>query len=120
MLWLIYILLDALVNWFVIEKQEEKPFYLILFLIRGGAAVLYGAFVLDVQANSRECFNWFIQVTFPFPFVFNTTLNLLRGKSVSYFGAESGWIDSFVVKNKLQVLYFVLTIILFLISTTTW
>lgn len=114
MLWFIYILLDAMANWYIIEKKKERPFYLVFCIIRGIAAIVYGGLILDVQPETALA--WFLFVTCSFPFLFNTTLNLSRGKKVVYFGADSGWIDSFMVKYNLQEAYFIITIMLFAFS----
>lgn len=114
MIWFLYIILDALANWYVIEKKRTPPNYTILTIIRGMAAIVYGIYI-DIQVG--ETLYWLAITVLPFPFVFNTTLNLLRGKPIIYFGKASGWIDSFVVKHNLQVAYFILTVLSFLIGT---
>jgi hypothetical protein len=114
MIWLVYIIADAIANWWLIEKKRTRPNYMMLFIIRGIAAILYGAFILDVQTDTAMW--WFIFVTFSFPFPFNFILNLMRQKPFDYYGAESGIIDRFVVKYKLHGAYFLMTIVMFAIA----
>jgi hypothetical protein len=118
MIWLLYITADAIGNWWLIEKQKQRPNYMVLFIIRGIAAILYGAFVLDV--TEETILMWFIFVTFSFPFPFNFLLNLLRQRPFDYYGAESGFIDRFIVKYKLHGLWFLITIIMFAIAVFVW
>jgi hypothetical protein len=119
MIWYAYILLDAIVNWWLIEKRNSVPHYGKLFVIRGMAAIAYGAFILDVQYDFNETFNWLCDVLLPFPFLFNSLLNTFRGKAADHLGANSGWIDSFIV-NKFpgtvaERIYYWVTLALFLI-----
>jgi hypothetical protein len=92
MIWLLYILLDAFGNWYLIEKRKTRPIYIALNIFRGVMAILYGAFVLDVQNDFYQILDWIAQVFLLFPFLFNTTLNTLRKLPADYVGAESGWI----------------------------
>jgi hypothetical protein len=114
MIWLLYIIADAIANWFIIERMHKRPDYLILFLIRGGAAILYGAIVLHTVPG--QFLWWFITVTFSFAFPFNLLLNRMRGRALDYYGAESGIIDRWVVKHKLHGAYFITTIVMFVMA----
>lgn len=116
MIWILYVLLDAIGNWYLIEKRKTTPIYPALNLFRGMMAILYGAFVLKVGNDFYEVLDWVGQVFLLFPFTFNTTLNLLRGKPVDYYGANSGLIDSFVVRHRLNKAYFLLTAVLFIVG----
>lgn len=116
MIWLLYILLDAAGNWYLIEKRKKVPIYWALNLFRGVMAILYGAFVLDVQNDFYQVLDWSAQVFLLFPFPFNTALNLFRGKPVDYVGAKSGLIEPIVFRYSLQRPYFFLTFTLFVIT----
>lgn len=116
MIWFLYILLDSIFNWWLIEKKRKSPHYLYLFFMRGTAAICYSAYVLQIQYDFFMDLNWWIDITFPFPFLFNTLLNTWRKKAIDHMGAESGWIDAFVVKHKIQRLWYWITLILFLIA----
>lgn len=115
MIWYIYILIDSAVNWWMIEKKKQTPFYLPLFLVRAIAAICYGAFFMDVEATLWSTLHWLLTVTLPFPFLFNTLLNTWRHKAIDYMGAESGWIDKWVAEHKVQRLWYWVTLIMFLI-----
>lgn len=116
MIWLLYILLDSYANYLWIEKKKSAPNYIILFLIRGIAAIVYGALIRDVQDNFISIFGWFAFVTCSFPFLFNTLLNSWRKKPIDYLGESSGWIDTFMVKHKLQRTWYWVSLILFYIA----
>lgn len=113
MIWLAYISLDSIFNWWLIVKKKTVPLYLPLFLFRGCAAIAYGAFVYEAQVG--EFLPWLLSVTLPFPFLFNTLLNTFRKKEIDYCGKDSGWIDSYIVSRNYQRLYYWITLILFLI-----
>lgn len=111
MIWIAYIILEAVVQWYLIEKKKITPKYWMLFCIRGGLAVLYGAFVLDTQADTA--WRWFGQIILPFAFTFNQTLNLLRGEAFDYVGENSGIIEPIIFKYGWQRYYFFFTLALF-------
>lgn len=119
MIWLLYILCDSIVNWYLIEIRKIKPFYFPMNLIRGIFAIVYGGLVLNVQDDWSQILLWVIQVALPFPFLFNTLLNTWRRTDLDYMGAESGWIDSFMVKHNKQRLWYWVSLIMFLIAFKT-
>lgn len=116
MIWLLYILIESLIHHWFIWKKMTMPVYIVVNLIRGFAAILYGAFVLDVQAGFYDTFYWLGNVLLPFPFLFNTLLNTWRKKELDYVGEHSGIIDSFIYRKGWQREYFFATLILFAIA----
>lgn len=114
MIWLLYVLIDSVVNWYFIEKKNTVPDYGKLFVIRGGAAILYGGLIMDVQYTLGYFLSWIIITVFTFPFPFNVSLNTFRKRELEYCGAESGWIDEFVAKHHLQRVWFWVTFVMFL------
>ena len=111
MIWILYILIEAVVQWYFIEKKKVRPHYLQLFIVRGIFAVIYGVVVLKTEQDT--VWRWAGQVILPFPFIFNQTLNILRGKTYDYVGENSGFIEPLIFKYKLQRLYFFITLALF-------
>lgn len=110
MIWLLYILIDSLANWYWIVKKKKVPNYLVLFLIRGTVAV--GCLLL----NTDPFWVWLGKVALPFPFMFNTLLNTWRKLPVECLGQESGWIDDWVTDKGLEKPYFFLILILFVVA----
>jgi hypothetical protein len=88
MIWIIYILIDAVINWWWIEKKKSVPDYLWLTIIRANFAIAYGGFILDVS-DFESASKWFFFVTCSFWVLFDLTLNLLRSKSPFYIGTNS-------------------------------
>ena len=116
MIWLLYILLEAFVQWFFFIKKGITPLYWPVRLIRGLAAILYGAFVLDVGNDFYEILDWAGQVFLLTPFVFNNAMNLLMRKETGYVGEHSGFIEPFIFKHNLQKPYFLFTFVLFVFA----
>lgn len=116
LIWLLYILFDASLNWYLIVKKGIKPTYLKLFFMRVAAAILYGGLWLKVGYNYVEVGHFALQVLLLFPFLFNTLLNTFRKLPLDYVGEESGWIDSKVYDLKMQRVYYWVTLILFIIA----
>src|SRR5574343_949393 len=92
--WLLYILADALYNWYIIEKKNTVPHYLPMTIFRGMMAIFYGAFI---DTNTDTVLYWLIFTTCSFWLVFDVSLNLMRGKSPFYIGTNST-IDRFGLK----------------------
>lgn len=97
LLWFAYIAADIAINYYIIEKRKERPNYLLLNIIRGGAFIVYGAFIWNTQANWYTFYLFVFCVT-SFWLMFDLVLNTIRGKHPLYIGPESGWIDRFGVK----------------------
>lgn len=98
LLWLVYILSEALVqNRYI--KKGNIPIYIALFFIRGIFALAQGAFVLDVQSD--PWWEWPILVGWQacsFWIFFDLILNALRDKEYDYKGEDSGWLDELPYK----------------------
>lgn len=99
LLWILYIAIDVWTNYAIIEKMKGRPNYLLMNIIRGGAFILYGAFVWDFQA-AIWYLNVFVFCVTSFWLLFDLSLNVARNKHPLYIGAESGFIDRFGVKNQ--------------------
>ena len=97
LLWLIYILSEALVqNRYI--KKGNKPIYIILFFLRGMLAIAHGIF-LDVQPD--PWWEWGILLGWQicsFWIFFDLMLNALRDKDWDYKGENSGWLDKLPYK----------------------
>lgn len=98
-IWLLYIAVDCWINFTIIEKNDARPNYLLMNIVRGGAFILYGAFVWDFQAEIWYA-NIFIFCTTSLWILFDLSLNIARKKHPLYIGAESGWIDRWGFKNR--------------------
>jgi hypothetical protein len=106
MIWITYIFIDALFNWYLIERRKTVPNYVQLTLVRGIAAILYGAFILDVQEG--QLLQWFLLTACSFWILFDILINLFRGKYIFYIGTNSK-IDQFGIRFPL--LYWLLKLI---------
>lgn len=100
-LWILYIFVDALINWFIIEKKKINPNHIMLTIFRGWAFIGLGI-ALDIKPD--EILEWFIFCAGSFWVLFDPILNKLRGKALTYVGKlgdEGGDSESekFGVKN---------------------
>jgi len=84
MIWILYIILDALVNWYIIVKKKESPDHFVMTIIRGIAAIIYGGFIIDVTPSLF--WYWFFFCTTSFWVLFDPLLNVLRGLNPFYIG----------------------------------
>lgn len=98
LLWLFYIAADVWTNYTIIEKNKARPNYLLLFIVRGAAFILYGAFVWNFQYQIWYL-NIFIFCVTSFWLLFDIFLNLSRDLSPFHIGKTSGFIDRFGVKE---------------------
>lgn len=103
LLWLAYIAVDVWTNYVIIEKNDSRPNYLLMNIVRGCVFIVYGAFIWDTQADLRTLYI-FIFCTTSFWILFDISLNLSRGKHILYLGKESGWVDRFGFKH--PVIYY--------------
>lgn len=117
MIWILYIILEAIAQFFFLFKRGIKPNYKVLLIIRVILAIIYGRLVLDTEQDTM--WRWFGQVILPFAFTFNQTTNILRGKTYDYVGENSGFIEPLIFKYKLQKTYFFFTLALF-VSDLIW
>lgn len=104
--WIVFIVGEAYTHARLIEVEKERPNYIIVFLIRGMASIVHGVF-LDAQ-NGWHYLDIIIFQCATHWIIFPKLLNELRGKSFWYLGAESGWIDPFLIKHPIlhRFLYF--------------
>ena len=97
LIWLLYIAADVVVNYYIIEEKKSRPNYIILFIARGGAFMLYASLVWGFQYEI-----WYSNIVLycltSFWLVFDLSLNLSRGKHALYIGPTSGWIDRAGIK----------------------
>lgn len=92
MIWLLYILTEVIINWYLIEKKKTEPNYLQLTMIRGIAFILYGVLV-DVKTYT-EIIQLFLYCTASFWLLFDIGINLFRRKHIFYLGTNAK-IDNF-------------------------
>jgi hypothetical protein len=93
--WILYILLDALVNWYWIEKLKKIPNYLTSTIVRGWFFIVIG---ITVPVTPETFIAWFLFTTCSFWVLFDLILNKLRGKPWNYLG-ENSFIDSIGKKH---------------------
>lgn len=110
LVWLGYIIVDAIVNWYIIEKRKVVPNYITLTIVRGWAFILIGI-LIDVEPN--QFIQWFGFATCSFWLIFDTLLNKLRGKKLFYIGTNSR-IDQFGLKH--PVIYFSLKVVAIILA----
>jgi hypothetical protein len=102
-LWLIYILLDAGFNWWLIEKKKTEPDYLWLTIGRWFFMILTGISVpIEDEAGLGL---WVLYTSTSFWIFFDLLINWFRKKPVFYRG-ENSKIDQF--GNKFPIPYFIL------------
>ena len=89
--WLLYPIVEALIQAYQI-KQGIRPNYLQLFVIRGFAAIMFGAIVVQPHKEIEGIILLTFQVS-SFWILFDPILNKLRGKPFTYKGKDSGWLD---------------------------
>ena len=105
-LWIIFIALEILRNYYLIEVKKSRPIYIQSFIIRGLASIFHGVY-LDVQ-NMREFTPILAFQVITFWWLFDIGLNLLRRKIWNYRGQNSGWLDP-LPDNVYWILKFVVT-----------
>ena len=89
LLWLIPIGLNVYA-----DKDGRKPNYLLMFVLRGIAAILHG--VLFNPQDMADYWPVFLFQVTSFWILFEIALNLVRGREVFYYDRkekDSGWID---------------------------
>jgi hypothetical protein len=100
-------------------KKGERPFYLVNFLLRGIAFVLYGAFVWDTQYELRTL-NLFLFCVASFWVYFDILLGSLLHGNPFYIGPNSGWIDRAGLHNKwTNIAYWILKILALYVAVQT-
>jgi hypothetical protein len=105
--WVVLVVLQAFIHYYIIEENNDMPFYLLWNLIRGGASILHGV-LFDVQGWSDYYPLLLFQLTTHFA-IFAPLLNKLRFKGYWYVGKNSGWIDGWLGSmhvNVYKAIYF--------------
>lgn len=92
-LWLLFIVLDIVRNYYMIEKEKESPVYLVSFFIRFWAWLLIGIYL---NVTSENWFTYTTIATTSFWLIFDIGLNAVRKEPFKYVGKHSGWIDRYV------------------------
>lgn len=87
--WILYIVIDALVNWYWIEKLKSVPNYIMLTIVRAWFFILVG---ITVPVEPDTFLDWLLFTTCSFWVFFDILLNTLRGKKWNYLG-ENSFID---------------------------
>ena len=78
------------------DRTGRKPNYLMMFILRGMAAILHG--VMFQPENWGEYFPVFVFQVTSFWLFFEAALNIVRKKPLLYYDmkeGDSGWIDRF-------------------------
>lgn len=78
------------------DAKGRKPNYLMMFVIRGMAAILHG--ILFDPQNLKDYFPVFVFQVTSFWLLFEIGLNIVRKKPILYYDTtehDSGWIDKF-------------------------
>jgi hypothetical protein len=112
-LWLLYILIEIGIHYYIIEIKKSRPFYLHFFLQRGIMAILHGV-LLDVDSWEEYMPIFLFQIS-SFWIFFDLGLNLMRDKKWWYKGKNSGWLDRLPVG-----IYWVLKSIVFIVFIITF
>ena len=109
-LWLFYIIIDAIANWYMIEKKKSVPDYLPMTLFRGLMLIVIGSLVF--HTTLENVWQWILFSTTSFWLLFDILINLLRGKNIFYRGENSA-VDKF--GRKYPAVYFILKLTALLI-----
>ncbi len=117
--WLLYPIIESVIQWYLIEKKKWKPIYLQLYILRGMVAILYGGIVLNYQLIGPwyKIAALFLFEATSFWLIFDPLLNFFRNKPFLYRGKESGVLDRMDYEwwLILKVLALVITPFLFVI-----
>jgi len=94
--WLLFPVAEAVVQGLLFKYKPNyghtpgDAFYLILFFLRGIAAILHGAFVVDAQPGCIvPLFGFYVSSHW---LLFDPLLNKIRKKPFDYEGKNSGWL----------------------------
>jgi hypothetical protein len=111
-LWLLFIILEIVRNYYLIEIVLRSPDYKYSFFFRAFVAFFHAVlFNLQVPAD------WWPVLIFQltsFWILFSPLLNILRDRPFWYLGKKSGWIDSFLFNRPIlyKILYFACCLLL--------
>jgi hypothetical protein len=114
LVWLLYILGDAVANWYMIEKKKISPHHGYMTVFRGWFAIMFGI-LIDTQADELLFFLGYTMGAFWL--LFDPLLNLMRGKKFFYIG-ETAAIDK--LGGKYPILYWTFKIIILIITIVSF
>ena len=116
LIWLIYPIIEASLQGYLIQKANWSPNYLQLFIIRGFWAIIFGGVILQLEYGFIQFAIWLTWCTTSFYIVFNPLLNKLRGKPFDYRGKESGWLDKLLKHDLAYWAFYSICVLLAVIS----
>lgn len=117
LLWIIYPIVEALVQAYLQIYKNWKPVYLQLNLVRGIVAILFGIFVLNMPYDMKLFFSFVGFAMSSFFIVFDPLLNKLKKKPFGYTGKRSGWINAIIGDNKkLYIAFYCFCVLLAIVS----
>jgi len=113
-IFLLVILLDSTIQWYIITKKKRKPNKALWFIARGVVFLV----ILNLFLVNGFMLYW----TLPFmlvvyAWIFPTALNLMRGKYISYLSAKGSVYDKFILKYLDMDLWFLILMTLSIILT---
>ena len=102
--WLIYPILEVLIQAYWIEQVKRRPDYQFVWMVRGAAFFAWAIWMvmrIDVYYD-LQTYRDSLWIMLPlllwapttFFLIFNPLLNKLRGKELNYKGADSGMFDA--------------------------
>jgi len=101
LLWVAFIFGFAYYQYIVIVKRKSRPFYLLDFIFKGFAFIVYGAYIWDMQSDDTiRNLNIFLFCVSSFWLIFDMTMGIILHSDPLYIGETSGWIDKFGVRYK--------------------
>lgn len=113
-LWILVIVAAVVSQWYVIEKLRKYPNKPVWFFIRGLVA---GGFLYLYIYQGYVWYWALVYMVFTFWWLFNTGLNILRGKELTYLSPKNSLIDKVLLKVfKYEYIIFMFSFILFLAS----
>ena len=83
-IWHLFIALDVLTHWYIIERLHKSPNKILATVWRAGICVALG-FAFEFE-NTVQAAVYLIGCGATFLLFFNTALNLARGKELHYLG----------------------------------
>lgn len=98
--WFLFILLEVLRNYVIIEKRRIRPNYGGSFCLRaffGAVCLIIANPDFDPLVNGREYWPFVVFECTSFWLLFDPLLNLSRKKPLWYKGKNSGWLDKLPV-----------------------
>lgn len=114
-LWFTYILADAVVSWYLIERKKIEMnqilFHILSTIVRGWFFILVG---ICVDITEQTLLSWFLFTSTSFWVLFDPLLNVFRERGLFYIGMNAR-IDRF--GNDHPVAYWSLKIVAVLVGS---